>query len=83
MTYSMGNQYQNIIRANRSGKATISKQIMQLYLDRGDHVHSASPGNHICYNGGPDCLPHVQGQQFTGPKAVKGTDDEGGDRTQV
>lgn len=54
------------MRARRFGKLAATKAVMQPYLDRGDHVHY---GSKICYNGGASCLPYVERQVFTGPKA--------------
>ena len=61
---------QTVMWAKRYGKATISKLIMQPYLERGDHVHY---GNQICYNGNEQCLEFVDEQKFTGPDTPKGS----------
>lgn len=65
--------HQTIMRARRNSKMTITSLIMQPYLDRGDHVHSASRAKHICYNGSEYCLPFVDEQKFTGPDTPKGS----------
>lgn len=73
MTFSMENHHKTVMCARRGSKATLTKLIMQPYLDRGDHVHSASPANHICYNGDASCLPYVDSQEFTGLDTPKGS----------